>query len=383
MKELKEITTAYDRAQRAGKQTALATVVHVEGSSYRRAGARMLVTEDGQLTGAISGGCLEGDALRKARLAMAQRKAVLVTYDTTDEDDAKLGVGLGCNGIIQILIEPIDAGFALNPIVLFKTLLSKREAVVLITIFNMEDRHQNQYGTCMLIDRDGRSIGTLLRQEVAEAVVHDALKVLQQPAQPARTYRYENGYTCLIELLQPAISLVIAGAGNDAVPLVQIAKVLGWEVTLADGRANYNTAERFPWADRRIVARPDELLVQLMTDRRTVFVLMTHNYNYDLSLLGQLLTLPLPYIGVLGPKSRLIRMLAECYGADAPSADRTNIHGPAGLDIGSESAEEIALSIVSEIQCVLNQRDGAPLANKAHVHDRYLTDKEYTNIESL
>ena len=116
MKEIQDIVKAYDLAQLAGKQTALATVVHVAGSSYRRSGARMLVTEDGQLTGAISGGCLEGDALRRARLVMSQQKPMLVTYDTTDDDDAKLGVGLGCNGIIQILIEPIQPANPVNPI---------------------------------------------------------------------------------------------------------------------------------------------------------------------------------------------------------------------------------------------------------------------------
>src|SRR6186713_3688909 len=104
MKEIKDIIAAYRMAQEQGKQAALATVVHVEGSSYRRPGARMLITDDGQLTGAISGGCLEGDALRKALLVMAQQKPMLVTYDTMDDDDAKFGVGLGCNGIIQVLL---------------------------------------------------------------------------------------------------------------------------------------------------------------------------------------------------------------------------------------------------------------------------------------
>src|SRR5882757_10586145 len=135
MKELQDIVNAFDKA--GSKQTALATVVHVEGSSYRHAGARMLITEDGELTGAISGGCLEGDALRKARLVMAQNKPMLVMYDTTDDDDAKFGVGLGCNGIIHILIEPIFAGKQDNPIQLFKLFLSKREPIVLITLFTM------------------------------------------------------------------------------------------------------------------------------------------------------------------------------------------------------------------------------------------------------
>src|SRR6185369_6910643 len=119
-KEIRDIIEAYDEAQQLGKQTALATVVHVEGSSYRRPGARMLITEDGQLTGAISGGCLEGDALRKALLVMSRKQSMLAVYDTTDEDDAKLGVGLGCDGIIQIIIEPIEPSSPHNPIQLLK-----------------------------------------------------------------------------------------------------------------------------------------------------------------------------------------------------------------------------------------------------------------------
>ena len=116
MKEIRDIILAGERALLQGKQFALATVVHVEGSSYRRPGARMLITEDGMLTGAISGGCLEGDALRKALLVMSQQKPMLVTYDTMDDDDAKFGVGLGCNGIIQVLIEPIRPGQENNPL---------------------------------------------------------------------------------------------------------------------------------------------------------------------------------------------------------------------------------------------------------------------------
>ncbi len=120
MKEIKDIIHSFEEAIKQGRQTALATVVHVDGSSYRRPGARMLITDEGQLTGAISGGCLEGDALRKALLVMSQQRSLLVTYDTMDEDDAKLGIGLGCNGIIQVLIEPINPGEPNNPIQLLK-----------------------------------------------------------------------------------------------------------------------------------------------------------------------------------------------------------------------------------------------------------------------
>src|ERR1700749_4981549 len=138
MKEIKDIIRAYDIATKQHKQTALATVVLVEGSAYRRAGARMLITEDGELTGAISGGCLEGDALRKARLVIMQQEPLLVTYDTTDDDDAKLGVGLGCNGIIHILIEPIF-DHPQNPVNLLKAIIANRQHSVLVTLFSIED----------------------------------------------------------------------------------------------------------------------------------------------------------------------------------------------------------------------------------------------------
>ncbi|MEX0883406.1 MAG: XdhC family protein, partial [Cyclobacteriaceae bacterium] len=126
MKEIKEIIKAFDLSVKSNEQVALATVVQVEGSSYRRPGARMLVTENGHLTGAISGGCLEGDALRKAQMVIFQKKSMLVTYDTTDDDDAKFGVGLGCNGIIHVLIEPIDPHQENHPISLLNQCLADR-----------------------------------------------------------------------------------------------------------------------------------------------------------------------------------------------------------------------------------------------------------------
>ena len=136
MKEVQDIIKAFDKAVISGKNAALATVVHVEGSSYRRPGARMLVTDDGMITGAVSGGCLEGDALRKALFAITAKQNKLVTYDTTDEDDAKLGVQLGCNGIVHILFEPIRINEKDNPIELLKKALIVRKNAVIITSFS-------------------------------------------------------------------------------------------------------------------------------------------------------------------------------------------------------------------------------------------------------
>ena len=372
LKELKDIVRAFDLAHQAGKQTALATVVHVEGSSYRRAGARMLVTDDGELTGAISGGCLEGDALRKARLVMVQQKPMLVTYDTTDDDDAKLGVGLGCNGIIHILIEPINADAVNSPIALFKQFLAKREPVVLITMFSLNDKQAAQPGTCALLNQEEQITGKFPDNTIEAAILPDAKDVLKNGNSVTKTYVYQDKFTCFIELLQPAVSLVVIGAGNDAIPLTNLAAVLGWQVTVVDGRANYISAQRFPNVKEFIVAKPDTALSNINFDGRTVFVLMTHNYNYDMAILKQLLPLHLSYIGALGPKKRLTRMLDELTGEgmDITAGQLASVYGPAGLDVGSENSEEIALSIVAEIQAVLTKRNGSSLRDKTAVHSR-------------
>lgn len=372
MKELQDIVSAFDKAVNEGINAALATVVLVEGSSYRRAGARMLITETGQLTGAISGGCLEGDALRKARLAMAQNKPMLVTYDTTDDDDAKFGVGLGCNGIIYILIEPISIDKLDTPISFFKQFLSKREPVVLITVFSLNDKQAIQPGTCLLLAGEQYVQGFFPDNNIKDALLTDANEILKNGNSVTKTYEYGNNYTCFIELLLPAVSLVIFGAGNDAIPLVQFAAILGWQVTLIDGRANYAIPERFPLAKKIIISKPEQAILQIILDERTVIILMTHNYNYDLAMLRQLLPYELTYVAVLGPKKRLQRMLSELIdeGIDITSRQLESIYGPAGLDIGSENSDEIALSIIAEMQAVIKNRKGASLRDRSIIYDQ-------------
>jgi xanthine/CO dehydrogenase XdhC/CoxF family maturation factor len=367
MKELQDIIWAYDAAVQNGKQTALATVVQVTGSSYRRPGARMLVTEDGHLTGAISGGCLEGDALRKARLAMAQQKPLLVTYDTTDEDDAKLGVGLGCNGIIQILIQPIKPEASDNPIAFLKRFLDERRPGILVTLFSLQNRTAWQPGACLFFSETGSFSGPMPEGAWQQLLLTDTQAALQTDSSRTTTYQTpDSSLTAFIELLKPPVSLVIVGAGNDTVPLAQFANILGWPVTVVDGRANYATPERFPWAQRVLVAKPEQVLPQVPIDRQTVFVLMTHNYNYDLAMLRQLVHTQAAYIGALGPKKKLERMATELADAGFPVTDdqMQKIYGPTGLEIGAETAEEIALSIIAEIKAVLAQAPGTSLRNK-------------------
>ena len=374
MKEIADIVQAYHLAKKVGKRTALATVVQVEGSSYRRPGARMLVTEDGELTGAISGGCLEGDALRKALLAINEQRNKIVTYDTTDEDDAKFGVQLGCNGIVHILFEPIIETCEKHPIALLAQSVMERKKSVIVTLFSLADTRCPQPGTCFLHCASDEAFNVNLQPELYLPIAHEAANVLcykQSNAKKIQAGEYE--FTAFFSFVKPVIQLIIAGAGNDAIPLAHIAYLMGWHTVIADGRADHATKQRFPMAQKVLVAKPHELLPRIQVDEQTVFVLMTHNYNYDLQLLKLLNEIEADYIGVLGPKKKMQRMIDELLEQNVVfSKDRLDkIYGPVGLDIGAETAEEIALSIAAEIKAVLSARNGQSLKQEnGPIHER-------------
>jgi xanthine dehydrogenase accessory factor len=372
MKEIKEIIKAYDRAEREGKKTALATVVQVEGSSYRSPGARMLITEDGELTGAISGGCLEGDALRKAQLVMFQQQSMVVTYDTTDDDDAKFGVGLGCNGIIHILIEPIRLENAHHPINLLKQCLADRGTKVLMTFYDLKNKRSEQIGTCLLWE-NGRSLAYLeslegIKQNLPslEDLEDLCTTVLRAGHSLITSSGTKDHLNVFVELIQPPIALMVVGAGNDAIPLTELAHILGWEITVIDGRADYCTPSRFPKAHRLVHSKADRVADLIVVDQQTVVVLMTHNYHYDLTVLKQLALSQAGYLGVLGPKKKMGKMLhaLQKEGIHLSAEHLDKIYGPIGLDIGAESPEEIALSALAEIKAVLAQKAGTFLRDK-------------------
>lgn len=367
MKEVRDILKAYSAAKASGKKTALATVVKVEGSSYRQPGARMLVTEDGILTGAISGGCLEGDALRKALLAINQKKNKLITYDTSDESDSDFGVQLGCNGIVHILFEYIDDSVAYNPIYLLEQSAAERKEAVVLTLFSLE-RNAVQIGTVLVYRED-----LVISQRTDLRSLHVAFKeVLHSKLSITKKIQLEDHeYEALIEYIPLPVSLVLAGAGNDAQPLVKMADLLGWEVLVGDGRATHSTAKRFPEAKQILITKPLQLVENSSIDSRTFFVLMTHNYKYDLEVLKLLLKTDCTYIGILGPKTKLNRMLDDlsAEGIVVTEAKLDCIYGPIGLDIGAETSEEIALSIVAEIKAVMEGKKANSLKykkNKIH-----------------
>jgi len=370
MKEINNILEAYSRAESAGKKSALATVVKVEGSSYRQPGARMLVTEDGELTGAISGGCLEGDALKKALLAISQRQNKLVTYDTTNEDDAEFGIQLGCNGMVHILFEYIEPSEENNPVYFLKKLQEKRQEAILINLFSMK-RGNPQPGT-VAFSRENEFTLKSPGFTVLSPYIEEAFDTKESSVRTVTV----NGisYEALIEYIAPNISLVIAGAGNDVIPLVEMASILGWEVHIGDGRTTHAVQRRFPAAKQVRTVKASDFLEGIVIDDLTFFVLMTHNYQYDLTLLAALLEQGCRYIGVLGPKTKLERMIEDIENEHLTLQEEQldSIYGPVGLDTGAETAEEIAVSVVSEIMAVLNGRKGTSL--------KYRTGKIHTGI---
>lgn len=370
MKELTEIVEAFDRAAAEGIRTALATVVQVEGSSYRRPGARMLVTSNGELTGAISGGCLEGDALRKARLVIEQQQPRLVTYDTTDEDDARLGIQLGCNGIIHILFEPVNVQQPQNCISLLRQVVRLREPLVLVTCFSLSDKKSAQQGTCLVLGQTGPLMQHDQQGAITGSLISDAHSALKQGKSVYHEYSNEQ-LSAFFEVIEPAITLLICGAGNDVIPLADMAHIMGWPVLIADGRPGLLTTSRFPHAAQLVQTKPEQLLQIVSPDKRTAVLLMTHNYKYDLAVLEQLLPLGLPYIGSLGPRKKLERMLTGLQQNGVAVADHVHtVYGPAGLDIGAETSEEIALAILSEIRAVFSGRSGRFLRDKrSPIHD--------------
>ncbi|MBS7254253.1 XdhC family protein [Flavobacterium branchiicola] len=363
MKEINEILKAYSQAKSEEKKTALATVVKVEGSSYRQPGARMLVTEDGILTGAISGGCLEGDALRKALLAIHQKQNKIVTYNTSNEDDAEVGLQLGCNGVVHILFEYIDDQKPNNPIQLLKQLEAERKEAVIVTIFSLK-RAAIQIGTALFFRKDSP---VLHHNNDALNLISEVKEVLKNKSTIVKKLQEENNNEALIEYIKPPISLVIAGAGNDVQPLVKMAALLGWKITVAEGRATHATSKRFPKANQVLTLKPEYFLDTISIDDQTYFLLMTHNYKYDLAVLKSLLETDCQYIGILGPRSKLNRMLDDLQleGITVNDEQLKRIYSPVGLDIGAETSEEIALSIVSEIKAFATNRLGTSLKYKA------------------
>jgi xanthine/CO dehydrogenase XdhC/CoxF family maturation factor len=353
VKELFEIIDA--RRQQPAIPHAVATVLRVEGSSYRRPGARMLLNIHGRVAGSISGGCLEKAVISEGRRALMDGRPRLLAYDTTDQDDLALGTSLGCQGKIWIGLEvlPAHSAWALEAIA--DGIRQRRKFAALVTRVCGE-------GKSLHFERD------LIFEEESDAAdeaVQEALLHHKTSFQMSR-----DGFGSLVEFLAPPLSLFLFGAGPDVLPMIRLARQLGHEITVVDRRPEFARVEDFPGAREVLALTPCQLGSALRCDDHTVAVLMNHHYDTDRDVLAALIPLGLPYLAMLGPKKRTSRILDElrAEGHDVDAVAET-LHGPAGLDIGAESPEQIALAILAEIQATLSHRNGGKLRHrKAPIH---------------
>ena len=362
MKELQDIINSWKQLKQT-ERAALATLVKVEGSAYRRPGARMLVTSDGQQVGTISGGCLESDVVKRSLEVLQTGIPTLVKYDTTSEDDLVWGLGLGCQGVAYILIERLNVE-QLNALYVIEQCLSTRVAGAVATVFEVEGTKTVKKSDRILLYPDSSIVSQINNAELEDVVIRDLQSVLQKQKSASQAYVLSKGYAeVFLETITPPTSLVIFGAGFDALPVVRFAKALGWYVTVIDPLARPQTKERFTKCDNIILGSAEEAVSQIEFNEQTVAVTMSHNYLYDLEFLQESSSITLKYLGILGPKKRTNRLLQDLK-YESFSLSTPELYSPVGLDIGANNPEEIALAIIAEIQAVTQNRQGGHLKDR-------------------
>jgi xanthine/CO dehydrogenase XdhC/CoxF family maturation factor len=335
----------------------------------------MLVCEDGASTGTISAGCLEGDVVEHAKRVISAGVAKLVEYDTAStSDEMAWGLGLGCNGIVRVLVEPLAPG-SLYVEALRRSCAAHAGAspMTVATIYqhtlSSSAGARVAIGARLFIDEGGETGRENLSEEVASHIECDVRMMARAESAVTGVYEVADGsLKVFVETLLPPVQLVVFGAGHDALPVVELARGLGWRTEVVDPQARPVSRSRFAMADRVTLARPEDAGAQVNITRRSLTLLMSHNYSHDLELLKFLLASPARYIGVMGPRKRTERMLNElAANEDTYRLDETGLarlYSPAGLDIGANAPAEIALSIIAEMRAVLDGRRGGMLRER-------------------
>jgi xanthine dehydrogenase accessory factor len=352
-KETGEIVARVGDLAAAGRHAVLATAVRITGSSYRRPGAKFLIEDDGHTLGGVSGGCLEADVRSIALDVMRTGKPRLLHYETGGDDRTVWGLGLGCNGSVDVFVQSVTTPPVTEILQAVHVLLEQDAGPLAIaTIVRAPDG----LGRTMLVDGSGVLAGSTGRPDLDRDVAHVAAACLNDG--PSRLDEID-GRLLFIDVLGVPPRLIVCGAGEDARPLVRYAADVGFAVTVVDHRPAYLSAERFPSARRLVHLRPNENLAALGVDGRTFVVVKTHSFASDREWVRHFVQTGAPYVGILGPRARKGEIVAELgLGDDA-------VFGPVGLDVGADGPEQIAISIVAELLAVRAGREGGHLRRKA------------------
>ena len=325
--ELKNIIQQYESRQ--NEAAVLATVVALDGSSYRRPGVRMLIFENGDMVGAVSGGCVEKEVLRQAQSVFASGISKVMVYDGRYR--------LGCEGILYILLETFSPN---SPFLnLFWDTIQKRESFSITSYYKKEQSEDVNFYTVF-----GFKGQNLAVSEVRHTETHEV-----------STFEQE---------MHPCFQLIIIGAEHDAVQLCQYAALTGWEVTVVANPKEEKTPKDFPGIHRLQQVDPEQFHMTL--DNQTAVVIMTHSFVKDLQYSMALREEKGAYIGLLGPFKRREKLFEELLERcpDISEDFLESIHGPAGIDVGAETPQEIAISILSEILAVINRKEPSLLKDK-------------------
>lgn len=342
------------RKHRDEESLVLATIIATEGSTYRKPGAMMLISRDGAFEGMISGGCLEGDLLLHAAKVFDSGETAFVTYDMHAGEDLVWSLGLGCDGVIHLMLQRLDQADDFSFLKQLEASHKARQAVLVALV--TEEAEGLSCGAFALLDQSDISVG--------DARLQQSLRAAAWPW-PAWRFRKSGADSsenrvALIQVHMPSRTRVlICGAGPDAVPVARVLAELDWEVQIVDHRPAFAKVERFPTNCSVIQCRPERLAESVDLAEMDAVVIMSHHLENDSSYLGQVSAYKIPYVGILGPRARRdrLREMADCGDIQ--------IHGPVGLDIGAELPSAIALSVAAEIHAVLNDRDGLPLTRRA------------------
>lgn len=352
--EAVQIVQGRREARALGLRAALATIVRVTGSAYRREGTRMLIREDGVQTCMVSGGCLEPEIAARALEVMQTGQAIVVPYDLSE--DLVWGLGIGCGGAVDVRIERVDQS---NRVLdaWFAALEAGEPAALVTPLGGAEGR--------MLVLGTGEVLG-----ELSEDALPAAQGILTQPTPHARSV-FLNRAELFVDVSTPPAELVIFGAGHDARPLSRLAVDLGYTVRVVDVRAAFATPEHFPGAQIELVA-PEDFAEQLPLTERSHVVVMNHHLERDQWSLAHALAGPAPFVGLLGPRSRFEQLQGGLRDAGQPltPAQAVRVRTPVGLRLGAESPEEIALSILGELMALRRGQGGGFLSGHAgRIHD--------------
>jgi xanthine dehydrogenase accessory factor len=386
MSDQRAIARELVRAGDSGETVVLASVVRTEGTTYRGVGSRMVVRGDGTMIGLLSGGCLEAELGARAARVRDSGEAEIMSYDGRSDDELIWGVGLGCNGLVEILLERRDASGARALGEILSRVLDGDSKCVIATVVRAAGAGAPDVGArafvqnSVAIARDGMwGDAGLLEAAIADASSGPVRErhgmTLEYAISSGARGPLDDAVTAELsyELVAPTVDLIICGSGPDVVPVSRLAVSLGWTVTVVDPRpAALIPAERFPGA-RVVECGHSELLATVIAPTaRTAAIVMSHNYERDLDYLDALARTDVAYIGMLGPRARTERLLRDldARGREVPADARSRIHAPIGLDLGGDGADAIALSIIAEVSAVMHARPGTHLRERdASIHE--------------